>query len=291
MFAGLAPASARDCRAALVYPAKRNRNLRVITGDGRHFDFTKAGFEFQLDKPDEELAKLLKVEPEFTVDDASVIVKHRGKNLRLPRGPAAFDKPFASGWPRASREVESERHLANIHGTFYEVPLITNGQPPAFDLMRPVCSHDRQITDFCSWNGLLVLAGVSPEATNDGHVFADAKQKMALWFGGVDDLWKLGKPVGQGGPWKGTAVKGGQPSDPFLMTGYDRKTLTLSADTATTITVEIDIDHQSGWHRYTTFQLRPNQPELYVFPPAFSAHWVRFIASDDCTATAQLRYE
>lgn len=291
LFAGLAPATASDCRAALVYPAKRNRNLRVITGDNRYFDFTKAGFEFQPDQPDEELEKLLKVEPDFTVDNASVIVKHRGKNLRLPKGSLAFDKPFASGWPRASREVESERHLANIHGTFYEVPLITNGQPPAFDLMRPVCSHDRQITDFCSWNGLLVLAGVSPGAANDGHVFADDNHKTALWFGGVDDLWKLGKPVGHGGPWKDTAVKAGQPSDPFLMTGYDRKTLTLSADTETTVTVEIDFDHQSGWHRYKTFDLRPNQPEVYVFPPAFSAHWIRFVASDNCTATAQLRYE
>src|SRR5690606_33963169 len=142
---------------------------------------------------------------------------------------------------------------ANIHGTFYEVPLINNGEPPAFNLVRPVCSHDKQITDFCSWNGLLVLAGVKPGATNDGHVFADEEQKTALWFGGVDDLWKLGKPVGNGGPWKDTAVKAGQQSDPFLMTGYDRKTLTLSADTETTVTVEIDFDHQSGWHRYKTF--------------------------------------
>ena len=56
------------------------------------------------------------------------------------------------------REVESERHLANIHGTFYEVPLLTNGEPPAIDLMRPIASHSKHITDYCSWNGLLVLA-------------------------------------------------------------------------------------------------------------------------------------
>ena len=100
--------------------------------DDRFFEFTKSGFEFQPQEADQKLKSLLHVEPEFTVDDASVILKHDGQTLRLPKGPAEFDQPFAGGWPRVSREVESERHLANIHGTFYEVPLITNGAPPAW---------------------------------------------------------------------------------------------------------------------------------------------------------------
>ena len=45
--------------------------------------------------------------------------------------------------------------------------------------MRPVSSHSKQITDFCSWNGLLVLCGVRSDATNDGHVFRDEKHKTA----------------------------------------------------------------------------------------------------------------
>ena len=50
-----------------------------------------------------------------------------------------------------------------------------------------------------------------------------ADGKLGLWFGAIDDLWKLGKPVGVGGPWKHTAVKAGKPSDAYLMTGYDKK--------------------------------------------------------------------
>ena len=137
----------------------------------------------------------------------------------------------------------------------------------------------------------MVLAGVRASATNDGHVFADPRHKTALWFGGVDDLWKLGKPVGHGGPWKGTTVKAGQPSDPYLMTGYDKKTLMLTADTDTTVTVEIDFDHQSGWHRYKRIDLQAKAKINYEFPTAFSAHWIRFTTSKDCTATAQLTYE
>lgn len=291
LFAGLADIGDTNAHSALVYAAQRNRNLRVITGDGRHFEFTKAGFEFEQEEVDPELTELLEVAPEFTVDEASVILEHRGQKLRLPKGDHLFDRVFASGWPRASREVESERHLANIHGTFYEVPLITNDQPPAYHLMRPVASHNKQIADFCSWNGLLVLSGVRQGAANDGHVFADAENNVALWFGGVDDLWKLGKPRGHGGPWKDTPVKALEPSDPYLMTGYDKKRVTLSADRDTAITMEVDFDHQSGWHAYKVVTLQADAPVTYEFPASFSAHWIRFIASNDCEATAQMTYQ
>ncbi|MBI2480806.1 MAG: sulfatase, partial [Planctomycetia bacterium] len=211
-----------DGLSALLYPAKKNRNLQLIASGDRFLQFTKDGFEFSDDQPDAKLKKLLEVEPAFTVDEASVILQTQGRRWRLPKGDAAFDLPFAAGWPRGSREVESERHLANFHGTFYEVPLITNGAPPAFDHLRPVASHAKQIFDFCSWNGLLVLSGVRSDATADGHVFIDDEHKTGLWFGGVDDLWKLGKPVGRGGPWLNSSVQANAPSDAYLMTGYDK---------------------------------------------------------------------
>ena len=51
----------------------------------------------------------------------------------------------------------------------------------------------------------------------------------------------LGKPRGDGGPWKDTKVKAGTASDPYLMTAYDRKSLTLSADRDVTLTAEIAV--------------------------------------------------
>ncbi len=291
MFAALAGVNTNDVVSALLYPAKKNRNLQLVTTNGKPLQFTKNGFEFVPDEPNDALAKLLEVEPEFTVDDASVILQVSGKRLRLPKGNVTFDKPFEAGWPRGSREVESERHLANFHGTFYEVPLIVNGAPPAWHQMRPVASHSKQIIDYCSWNGLLVLSGVRANAKPSDHVFVDEERQAGLWFGGVDDLWKLGKPKGQGGPWCDTSVAAGEPSDSYLMTGYDRKTLTLSADVDVHVTVEIDIDHQTGWHAYKTFELNANESRSYEFPASFSAHWLRFVANKDCQATAWLTYE
>ncbi len=292
LFAGLADVEDPDAMGGLLYAAKRNRNLRVIGSDNDFFEFTKGGFEFEPDSKDEELKKLLHVEPEFTIDRAAVLLKSDGQTYRLPKGHEAYDQPFSSGWPRASREVESERHLANIHGTFYEVPLITNGNPPAWNLMRPVSSHRKQITDFCTWNGLLVLAGVKAKAADDDHIFRDPELGMGLWFGGIDDLWKLGKPVGHGGPWQETNAKAHVPSDPYLMTGYDRKSVQISHGHSepVLITLEVDIDGKGLWVTYKSFKVPKGTVTRHEFPTAFSACWVRAVSDTDTSATVQFDY-
>lgn len=292
LFSSLADVGDTQVISGLVYAAKRNRNLRIITDGDRCYEFTKDQFQFKADATDQKLKQLLHVEPEFTVDEASVIIQSRGKRYRLPKGDAAYDKPFASGWPRAAREVESERELANIHGTFYELPLVTNGAPPAWNLIRPVCSHKKQITDFCSWNGLLVLSGIKHDAASSEHLYRDPKLAMGLWLGGIDDLWKLGKPMGRGGPWKNTPVRAGVTSDPYLMRGYDRKTASISHSSADplSITLEIDIDGSGLWVTYQNFIVPGNTTETHEFPPEFSACWVRAITDAMTTATVQFDY-
>jgi hypothetical protein len=108
----------------------------------------------------------------------------------------------------------------------------------------------------------------------------------------VDDLWKLGKPVGKGGPWLKTAVQAGVASDPYLMTGYDKKSVELSheAADAVTFTVEVDFDHHH-WVPLTTLTVQPRQPLTYKFEEGFSAHWVRLRADKSCTASAVFTYE
>jgi hypothetical protein len=75
------------------------------------------------------------------------------------------------------------------------------------------------------------------------------------------------------------------------MTGYDQKTLELTADKDVTVMVEVNVDHQSGWHPYKTFTLKAGETETYRFPTEYSAHWIRFTVDTDCVATAWLTYE
>ena len=226
---------------------------------------------------------------DFETDAASVIITEKGHRYRLPRSHEDYDEPFEVGYPRGKREVVTERSLWNCHGTFYEVPRYSAG---GLARMRPVCTHDRRITDFCSWRGLLVMAGTKADAEQDGHFFQSADGKAGLWFGTVDDLWKMGKPRGHGGPWLETKVKAGKPSDPYLMTGYDEKTMKLShdADSKVIFTVEADILGDGTWLAYESFVVPPGETVTYKFPDGYSAHWIRGKVDAPCHATMQLTY-
>ncbi|MBM4034283.1 MAG: hypothetical protein FJ291_21260 [Planctomycetes bacterium] len=231
------------------------------------------------------LSKLRDYTYGFTIghDDASVVVKAKGKTFRLPKGDKAYD---AAPWFRRIREVVTERYLLNAHGTFYEVPR----DDPAG--VRPVATHNRWIADYCTWRGLLVMSGVLAGAKPDGNCFTSA-DGPGIWLGGVDDLWQLGKPRGQGGPWLKTPVKAGQPSDPYLMTGFDKKSIELSHDAASEVafSVEVDFLNRGVWRPYQEFHVPAGRTVRHEFPPGYSAHWLRLTASKDCAATAWLAYE
>lgn len=310
MFDGLADVTQSAAHTtALIRPARHNRTLQVlasnVTANGAksderylELDLTQDGQSLAFTKPAEsraeEVQKIAAIPTPFEVDDASVVLTSReGRRYRLPKGAAAYDEPWPSGWPRGIREAVSERYLANLHGTFYEIPRVesTGARPPDIERIKPVSSHSKRIVDFCTWRGLMVLSGVRSAAQNDGHVFT-GEGGAGLWFGTIDDLWKLGKPVGCGGPWRTTAVKAGKPSDPYLMTGYDRKRLTLEVDgeEPVTVTLEINFDHHQ-WHAYQTFQVAPGKKQEFAFPAGFQAHWARLTANKDCRATATFVYE
>ena len=299
IFAALARAGdASPACAGLVRPAGHNTNLQflaqTIDADGKASD---AGY-WEVDKAmafrrvepgrAEEVRKVAEVSCDFEADDASAIVTDRGRRYRLPKGDAAFDRPSATGWPRGIRECQSERYLVNVHGTFYEMPRDTGVRH-----LKPVCTHNRAIADFCSWRGLLVLSGTRRGAKADGQHFASAGGEVGLWFGQIDDLWRMGKPVGRGGPWRQTAVRAGEPSDPYLMTGYDRKRVDLSHDAAEAVafTVEVDFLATGRWAVYRTFQVPPGKALRHDFPAGYSAHWVRVRADRNCRATASFLYE
>lgn len=292
LFAGLADLGDSVVSGSALYARRDSRHLAVTDLQGTTRDFRKGSFEFAPGKRlSDEVEAHLDLAPKFSVDDASVIIESHGERLRLPKGDPAYDAPFSFGWPRTYREIQSERELANVHGTFYELPLERNNQPPVWQKLRPISSHRKQIGDFASWNGLLVMSGVATEKRpDDPQVYRSEDGGEALWFGGIDDLWKLGKPVGVGGPWHESDVTAGEPSDPYLMTGYDRKRVVLKSDRPVTVTLEVNFDHQ-GYHPYRQFRIDNKTSRTFVFPEGFSAHWVRLVADRDCSATATFIYE
>jgi hypothetical protein len=103
----------------------------------------------------------------------------------------------------------------------------------------------------------------------------------------------MGKPAGWGGPWWETSVDAGIPSDPFLMTGFDKKVLHLAHDSHQSVTFKIEVDFLGNgtWKSYLNIQVPSNRGYTYhVFEDGFSAHWVRLTVDRDCSATAYFMY-
>ena len=323
LFQSLADPNESKVSSAFLFPNAHNRHLSVLSSDGNAYDFDHVTFKYNRlqNQPvasecmspgalkgwgpkerETTLREFLTPQLEFSVDEASVIliskenrsvVGQKGNRtvLRLPKGPESYNESFSFGHPRMHREVESERMLANIHGTFYEVPFWIVGQAPLYTKMRPVSTHNKQISDFTTWNGLLVLAGLKSNISPSNRIFNSPNGKTSLWFGGIDELWEFGKPVGVGGPWKNTRVSANESSDPYLMTGYDHKTLVLESDQDCKIDAEIDIDHWTGFHPFKTFDLKAGKKISFEFPNGFAAHWIRFKANKSVLVSAQLIYK
>jgi hypothetical protein len=226
-----------------------------------------------------------------TIDESSVlVVDDKGRRWRLPLGSNAFTGLTDQASLRICREVATERDLFNCHGTFYELPA---ENADGYAKIRPVSSHNLRIHDYASYRGLLVMTGIDLKSMqNSDHIIVSEDKKAAVWAGAIDDLWKLGKPTGHGGPWKNKQVKAGEVSDPYLIGFYDRKSLKIShnAREAITFTLEADPVGNGPWMEYKTFRVEPGKTIAFDFPKDFAARWVRFKADKPCAASTLLEY-
>lgn len=226
-----------------------------------------------------------------SIEESSVlVVDDSGRRWRLPLGNEAFRNPTNRGLLRICREVATERDLFSCMGTFYELPA---ENADGYAKIRPVSTHNFRINDYASYRGMLVLTGVTPEeGRGNPHIIVSDDGKAALWVGVIDDLWALGKPVGQGGPWKDTDVKAGIASDPYLIAFYDKKELTLSHRSGKDllITVEVDPTGNGHWMEYESYTVKPGEKFVQRLPDSFQARWIRFVSDTDTKVTAQLNY-
>ncbi|MDR1385913.1 MAG: hypothetical protein LBJ67_18980 [Planctomycetaceae bacterium] len=300
--------------SGLIRPAARNQSLQwqITSVDGKP-DNTYYEVEINAENPKElqfidrktsgatdteiqfvsEVCKIDNTTKNAEVTDLPYAVKVtdlNGKSYLLPHVQHSTDAGNCLN--RTIREVQSERWLANIAGTFYEIPRAEDNRSPDFSKMKPVASHNKQITDFCSWRGLLVLSGTKTNAKHDGHFFGD-QQGRGLWFGQIDDLWKLGKPQGCGRLRDMTeTIKAGEMSLPYLTTNYDSKRLKIVHGAATSVTFrfECDFDHSGEFVKAFEYAVQPKETFQITLPVGFHAHWMRVAADKDCQAMVEVEY-
>lgn len=304
LFKGLASVEAVKSTGGLLYGLGNNqRTLGIVSQQHKDGNITINGYyeltdSLQLvhkDAPKTTLFILEKFaipEQAISIEESSVlVVDDKGRRWRLPLGNKEYSSKKKQGTFRICREVATERDLFNCHGTFYELPA---ENADGYAKIRPICSHSFGINDYASYRGLLVMTGVDlNKSKGNKHIIISKDKKAAVWAGCIDDLWEMGKPIGQGGPWLNTDVKAQIASDPYLIGFYDKKTLTLSHKGTQTVTfsVEIDPTGNNNFMKYHEFRVEPGKTFTFQFPEGFHGRWIRFRTDINVNATAWLEYQ
>jgi hypothetical protein len=303
MFKGIAEVNETDVLGGLLYGLGNDRRALGISAvrfqNGLE---TETGY-YELD---EKLNLVSKADPETNsfikekfaipenvveIEESSVLViDDKNRRWRLPLGSDSYKQLTDAAQLRICREVATERDLFNVGGTFYELPA---ENADGFAKIRPVASHNFRVHDYASYRGMLVITGLNPKVKAGEHVVVSDDGKAAVWLGAIDDLWEMGKPTGQGGPWKNSKVKASQPSDPYLIGFYDKRTLEISHESLQPVTFRIEVEPvgHGPWMKYQEVTVKPGETFKHEFPENFLARWIRFVADKNCIASTWLEYK
>lgn len=303
MFRGLASVdNSRSATGGLLYGLGGDRKSLGLLATAMNETGVKEVGYYELDgemnltkNDDEEMATFIRQrfaipKDVVTVEEASVlVVDDRGRRWRFPRGHDEFDQRVNNAVIRICREVVTERDLLNLHGTFYELPA---ENADGFAKVRPIASHNLWVHDYASFRGMLIMTGVDKGTHNNEHIISSADGNAHVWAGAIDDLWKLGKPIGKGGPWYETSVEKGAVSDPYLIGFYDQRNLEISHDHAESVTFTISVEPigHGPWMEYMVIDVPAGEVFKYRFPDEFQARWIRFETDTECKATTLLTY-
>jgi len=303
IFAELSTIDQSVSNAGLIWDLSNNRRkMGMLAGVVNDKGFTENGY-YELDslmnlvkKEDSSTAtfireKLAIPKHVVTIDEASVlIIDDKGRRWRLPKGDPKFTTLTDNGILRICREVSTERDLFNCSGTFYELPA---ENADGFAKIRPISSHNFRIYDYASYRGMLIMTGLDSKTGNGNlHIIRSNDGKAKLWAGTIDDLWKMGKPVGQGGPWKNSTVKANEPSDPYLIGFYDKRSLLLlhNSDKMVRFKLEVDPIGDGQWMEYRTLAVQAGETMNVEFPKNLLSRWIRIVPNIDCVSTATFIY-
>lgn len=214
-------------------------------------------------------------------DRSSVILRtlYKGEwaRYRLPFGSSSWSHTWNTEWMRI-RFAQTERHLMDAFGIFYDLPNLVYGGRLAG--VSPIARHLRVVPDFTHFNGYFVMASDQTDHTV-------GQPQSGLWWGNIDDLWGMGKPAGWGAVWTKENTKAGQVSDPFLMTGFDKKSVSLISDSGNEAVVSIQVDTlgNGDWREVTVLESGTKGFAQFSFPDGFSGHWVRAVSRKESKET------
>ncbi|MFM2179129.1 MAG: hypothetical protein RL015_3227 [Verrucomicrobiota bacterium] len=294
----------------VVYGNNGDRNKRVITDpatpSGALGQWTKPGEDWQLvrrnqftevtgpggisgsEKPDSD--------PIWSVgwDQRSLILMclHAGKwhSYRLPKSSHSYDGAHGwnTEWPRI-RDIGEDNLLMTMHGAFWHFPKTFT--PVSSSGVQPRSNYLKVIGDFARWGDRLVF-GCDDSANKEflnvrkakGHLAGPGKSQSNLWFVSPAIVGQLGPVIGRGAVWLKDAVKAGEVSEPYLLSGYTHRSLQLvwEAEEKQTFEIEVDDEGNGQWKTAKTLSGLPNVGSHWMDLAGQTGIWVRLKSQTAC---------
>jgi hypothetical protein len=158
----------------------------------------------------------------------------RWQTFRLPKSSHSYDGAHGwnTEWPRI-RDIGESDLLMTMHGAFWRFP--RDFKPGATGGIAPRSAYLRVVGDFARWGDRVVL-GCDDHAKKEflnkrplkAHAGSPLVSHSNLWFMEPARLDQLGPVVARGAAWLGEDVAAGAVSDPFLVGGFETRSLVLA---------------------------------------------------------------
>lgn len=220
--------------------------------------------------------------------------------FRLPKTSRSYDGAHGwnTEWPRIREIGEGEDLLMTMHGMFWTFPKSFTAQQTRG--IRPRSAYLKVIGDFARWGQELVF-GCDDSAQKEflnkrrikGALEGAGQSHSNLWFVAPEDLDALGPVTAEGAVWMNEQVAEGQPSEPFLLSGWNRRNVWLKnhGSAAVEFVLEIDNHGDNRWNVYKTMQVPPGESMHELIPADVQGEWIRVTAGTDGVYSALFSYQ
>jgi hypothetical protein len=202
---------------------------------------------------------------------------------RLPKASHCYDGAHGwnTEWPRI-RDIGEDALLMTMHGSFWRFPRTFSAANSTG--ISPRSTYLKVIGDFCRWKDHVVF-GCDDTAQSEflnqdplkGRLAGPGKSQSNLWFVEPPRLDGLGPALGRGAVWLKDDVKAGVASEPFLFSGYARRSLYLAHDSAEPITFTLEVGSRGDgtWEKRRAVRVPAKGSAWLEFLPTEKGAWVR----------------
>jgi hypothetical protein len=219
--------------------------------------------------------------------------------FRLPKASHCYDGAHGwnTEWPRI-RDIGEDALLMTMHGGFWKFPRTFSAANTAG--IAPRSTYLKVIGDFCRWGERIVL-GCDDTAKSEflnkhplkGKLAGPGRSQSNLWFVEPGRLDACGPALGRGAVWLADDVKSNTPSEPYLFSGFAKRSLHLSHHSPEPVTfvIEVDARGDGSWEKLRAIVVPARGSAWTEFSAAETGAWVRLRAAQDAAkATAFFHY-